>query len=65
MFQFFFYHELNYLPFFFLFPNYYFIDAFSIPIYFYNYGEGAKARRLQRVSSMNKISERIQFSFFP
>ena len=26
---------------------------------FYNYGEGAKARRLRRVSSMDKVSERF------
>ena len=32
---------------------------FPFVFFFYNYGEGAKARRLRRVSSMDMVSERF------
>ena len=32
---------------------------FPFAFFFYNYGEGAKARRLRRVSSMDMVSERF------
>ena len=34
------------------------VDLFVF-IFLYNYGEGAKARRLRRVSSMDMVSERF------